>query len=141
MGTRTRWCPARLGRRTALDHRFSPSITWGQAIEAKDPIIADPVVRQAMATFTHTTNHGRTILDRRDKSRVIDGLMNHLRPNGHQFDPNDLLAAALHDGWRGSGALELRNLATEINNGKRKQVREKFTSDILAMWRVEADQG
>lgn len=117
---------------------FRPEYLAGAVIEPKEPIVGDPVVWQAMLTFTNSINSSTGLAHSSDRSRVIDGLMK-LRRSGHRFDPNDLVAAALRLNWRGSAAIELRDLAREINAGKNKRITYgRYRDDIVQMWEVDA---
>lgn len=63
-------------------------------IEPVEPVVADPVVWEAMERFTGSINSSTGLAHPTDRSRVIDGLTK-LRRAGHGFDPDELLAAAL----------------------------------------------
>lgn len=112
---------------------FGPERLAGDLIEPQDPILADPVLMEAMKTFTASTNSSTGLTDSRDRSRVIDGL-NKLRSRGHPFEPDDLLAAALVLNWRGTAAWDLRTLAKEINAGVSKRFKETYRNDIVQVW-------
>lgn len=116
---------------------FHPEHLAGIPITPKTPILASPVLDQAMKSFTVSINSSTGLSDSRDRSRVTDGLTK-LRSAGHSFDPDELLASALAHNWRGTAAWELRVLAQEINTGTRKRVRETYRADIVRIWEQEA---
>lgn len=93
-----------------------------------------------MDTFTDLINSSTGLSDSRDRSTVLDGLTK-LRAAGHEFDPEDLLAGALARNWRGDAAVQLKDLASEINAGKRKRFTERLRPDIVATWREEVCTG
>lgn len=116
---------------------FQPQYLGGDAIGPARPLVADPVVWEAMSTFTTSINSSTGLTDSRDRSRVVDGLRK-LRAAGHTFSPDELMAAALRLNWRGSAAWKLRSLATEINAGKQKRLRETYRSNIVQQWEADA---
>lgn len=118
---------------------FHPEHLAGISITPKTPILASPVLKQAMKSFTVSINSSTGLTDSRDRSRVTDGLTK-LRSAGHAFDPNDLLASALAHNWRGTAAWELQVLAKEINGGARKRIRETYRADIVQEWEQEASK-
>lgn len=115
---------------------FKPIHLGGPIIKAKEPVLPDPVVAAAMDTFTTLINSSTGLSDSRDRSTVLDGLTK-LRKAGHHFDPEDLVAGALARNWRGDAAVELRDLASEINAGKRKRFTERLRPNIVETWRRE----
>ncbi|MHA7303847.1 hypothetical protein ACX80E_01140 [Arthrobacter sp. TMN-49] len=116
---------------------FKPLHLGGPLIQAKDPIVADRVVAVALGYFTGAINSSTGLTDSRDRSTVIEGLTK-LRKAGHEFDPNDLLAGALAENWRGDAAVQLRDVAKEINSGKRKQFSSRLRPEIVEIWRRQA---
>ncbi|ALV47208.1 hypothetical protein MB46_18630 [Arthrobacter alpinus] len=116
---------------------FNPLHLGGPVIQNKSPMVADRVVAVALDYFTGTINSSTGLSDSRDRSTVIEGLTK-LRKVGHDFDPNDLLAGALAKNWRGDAAVQLRDVAAEINAGKRKQFTPRLRPEIVEIWREEA---
>lgn len=116
---------------------FKPLHLGGPLIQAKDPIVADRVVAVALDYFTGTINSSTGLTDSRDRSTVIEGLTK-LRQAGHEFDPNDLLAGALAKNWRGKAAVQLRDVAAEINAGTRKRFTPRLRPEIVEIWREKA---
>lgn len=116
---------------------YNPKHLGGPVIEAKSPLISDPVVWEALKTFTNSINSSTGLSHSSDRSSVTEGLTR-LKAAGHHFCPDDLLAGALRLNWRGSAAVELRELALEINAGKQKRYRKMLRPDIVEVWRSEA---
>lgn len=112
---------------------FNPEHLAGTQIQPRTPIFTDPVLDQAMDSFTSSINSSSGLTDSRDRSRVTDGLTK-LRSSGHSFDPDKLLASALALNWRGTAAWDLKVLAKEINAGVRKRVRDTYRPDIIQYW-------
>lgn len=116
---------------------YKPEHLGGPAIEAKEPIVPDPIAWVALKTFTNSINSSTGLSHSSDHSLVVDGLTK-LRAAGHTFDPDDLLAGALALNWKGSTAVELRDLARELNSGKRKRYRPILKANIIKIWEDEA---
>ena len=116
---------------------YNPKHLGGPVIEAKTPVISDPVIWEALKTFTNMINSSTGLSHSSDRSSVTEGLTK-LKAAGHYFFPDDLLAGALRLNWKGNAAVELRKLAIEINAGKQKRFRKMLRPDIVEVWRAEA---
>lgn len=117
---------------------FRPACLAGHEITPADPLVSDPVVWQAMRSFTTSINSSTGLSRSTDRSRVTDGLQKLLAAE-HVFDPDELMAAALRLNRRGSAAWELRKLAGEIASGKRKRVGDgTYRADIVQVWEQQA---
>lgn len=116
---------------------YNPKHLGGPEIEAKSPVVSDPVIWEALKTFTNMINSSTGLSHSSDRSSVTEGLTK-LKAAGHYFCPDDLLAGALRLNWKGSAAVELRELALEINAGKQKRFRKMLRTDIVEVWRAEA---
>jgi hypothetical protein len=116
---------------------YLPVHLGGPVIEPRTPVIPDPVVWEALKSFTNSINSSTGLSHSSDRSVVTEGLMK-LKATGHSYDPDDLLAGALALNWRGSSAVELRDLAREINAGKRKRYRPMLRSNIVEIWETNA---
>lgn len=112
---------------------FNPFHLGGPAITRHEPLVDEPVLRAALDTFTSTTRHGETMYRSDDGGRVTHGLMV-LNDAGYRLGPAVLFAAALQRGWKGAGAMELRDVAAEIRGGTRKRPKAHYRSDILDVW-------
>lgn len=116
---------------------YQPTHLGGPIIEPKTPIVFNPVVWEALNSFTNSINSTTGLSHPSDRSEVTEGLMK-LKSAGHSYDPDDLLAGALALNWRGSAAVALRDLAQELNLGKRKQYRPMLKSNIVEIWETRA---
>lgn len=112
---------------------YRPTHLGGPIVEPKTPVVPDPVVWEALKSFTGSINSTTGLSHPSDRSLVIEGLIK-LKQAGHSYDPNDMLSGALALNWRGSTAVALRDLAQEIKLGKRKQYRPMLRSNIVEIW-------
>lgn len=85
---------------------YTPAVPEGPNVKYPG-LEVDPVIERAMATFTHSVNSSTGLTDRRDESKVTDGLQK-LHHAGRALHPDALAAQALRCNWRGSAALTLR---------------------------------
>lgn len=116
---------------------FDPAHLGGPMIASKAPLERSPVVAAAMRTFTSTTYDGTTMYRTDDGGRVTHGLML-LHDAGYELAPNQMFAAALRAGWRGSEAQRLLQVCREVVAGVRKRPTSRYRPDILASWEQEA---
>lgn len=117
---------------------YSPTLLAGKSIADVEPAI-DPVVAVAVATFTDSVNSSTGLVDRRDRSKVTDGLQRLLR-HGYAFTPEQLIAAALSANWQGRAAFALGALADDVLRGVRKQIRERYADGIVERWQAAASE-
>jgi hypothetical protein len=118
---------------------YNPKHLGGPEIEAKSPVVSDPVIWEALRTFTNMINSSTGLSHSSDRSSVTEGLTK-LKAAGHYLCPDDFLAGALRLNWKGSAAVELRELAREINAGKQKRFRKMLRADIVEVWRAEVSE-
>lgn len=116
---------------------YKPTHLGGPIIEPKTPIVSDPVVWEALKSFTDSINSTTGLSHVSDRSQVTEGLIK-LRLAGHTYDADDLLSGALALNWRGSAALALHDLAQEIISGKRKQYRPSLKDNIVEIWELRS---
>lgn len=110
-----------------VDSSHAPWITAYEAQPLSGATIvpvpaADPVVVQALHTFTNAINSSTGLTDSRDRSKVIDGLQK-LRRAGIPFTAEQLVTEALRRNWKGSAAHALgvarkSLLAKESSSGR-----------------------
>lgn len=112
---------------------YKPTHLGGPVIDPNTPVVSDPVVWEALKSFTDSVNSTTGLSHPSDRSQVTEGLIK-LKLAGHSYDPDDLLSGALALNWRGSTALALHDLAQEINLGKRKQYRPMLKANIVEIW-------
>ncbi|WP_146244797.1 hypothetical protein [Curtobacterium sp. MCPF17_051] len=118
---------------------YRPLLLAGAAPANLLPVI-DPVVEAAVATFTNSVNSSTALIDRRDRSKVIDGLQR-LRDRGYTFTAAQLVAAALRHNWQGRAAFELGGISSEVLRGARKATRERYAEGIVDQWEAAASNG
>lgn len=79
---------------------------------------AAPALRAAIRGLTDVTVGNQGLLDSRERSEVIHALT-FLRSRGFALDPDALMVEALRNGWGGTGAEDLHQIAIDLNKGKR----------------------
>lgn len=100
--------------------------------------ISDPVVEQGMKTMTALVNHANQLAGSMDRRDAVNVLLT-LHDGGHRFEPDELYAWALANGWPARGADRLKEFAMQINRGSRPRAdRSALRPDILQVWRAEA---
>lgn len=110
----------------------------GGTRQSTAPIIADPVVFEAVKTVTQSTSHHKNMRDTYSRDKAIHALKI-LRAAGYSLDPTELFAWTLANGWTGVGAYNFRKLAEEIAGGKNPRVKHSgYVPDILDHWKAEA---
>lgn len=74
-----------------------------------------------------------------DKDASV-GMLKILRGGGHGFNPQEIRAWCLQNGWGQRSASELEDFAQRVLDGRRIQTRNSgWKDDILTSWRNEAD--
>jgi len=77
-----------------------------------------PQVRAAIEGMTSIAIRNQGLIDRRDRSTVIEGLM-FLQRNNIQLDPDVVMVEALRNHWGGDGAEKVRQTVIDLNQGKK----------------------
>ncbi|MEX5261607.1 hypothetical protein [Kocuria sp. CPCC 205263] len=119
---------------------YHPEHLGGDVIPPANPTVREPVVWEALEAFTGSINSSTGLGHPSDFDLVLDGLQQ-LRQHGHAFTADELLAGALKLNWRGSSALELHQLASEILAGKNKRYRNRSRVSnprLLRLWEEQA---
>lgn len=117
---------------------FDPEHIDGPGAPRRTPLAGQPVLTRALSTFTSDTGAGQYMSKRDDEShRVAHGLQV-LHADGHRVNPDELAAAALAAGWRGSGALQLRDIARDIARGDKRRVRSRHRRHTIDSWQTPA---
>lgn len=122
--------------------------TWARGRRATDltspsneprPSIGDPVVAVAMASLTMRVNLSTGLLHSSDKAAAVEAFRILARAR-KQWDPAEIEAWALDNGWSGRGAAELREVAAGVLAGHRYQVRSggSWRPDIIDVWESDA---
>ncbi|NVC25207.1 hypothetical protein E7Z53_17430 [Kocuria salina] len=119
---------------------YHPEHLGGDVVPPANPTVREPVVWEALEAFTGSINSSTGLGHPSDFDFVLDGLQQ-LRKHGYAFTADELLAGALKLNWRGSSAMELHQLASEILAGKNKRYRNRSTvpnSRLLRLWEEQA---
>jgi hypothetical protein len=122
--------------------------TWRQARGAVDllgrhplpeaPGISDPVVAVALRDLTRVVNLSTGVAHPRDRSMAIHAFKI-LKSNGHRYDPAEIRAWAMANGWAAHDARVLSGYAAGVLAGKRYRVGSSgWNPQILHMWRKKA---
>jgi len=122
--------------------------TWRDARHAVDllghrpptpePTISDPVVEIAMTDVTTRVNLSTGLSHPDDRSAAIQALQI-LKRNGHHFQPDEIRAWAMANGWKADHARQLGEYAAGVLAGKAYRTgRQQWVSHIINRWRKEA---
>jgi hypothetical protein len=125
--------------------------TWRQARGAVDllgrqpvpeaPKIGDPVVEEAMRSLTRIVNLSTGVRHPRDRSMAIHAFRI-LKRNGHDYDPAEIRAWAMANGWAADDARELGEYAEGVQRGKAYQAGPSMHNrQIIRTWRKKAAEG
>jgi hypothetical protein len=115
-----------------------PADLLGSASADTRPLIGDSVVVVALHHLTAMVNLSSGLGHPSDKTAAVD-TFRALQRGGHAWDPDDVHAWALANGWRNSGATDLQRIAEGVAAGRRFRTgTPMLRADILAVWRDEA---
>jgi hypothetical protein len=116
-----------------------PADLLGTAPADTGPLIGDAVVVVALRHLTAMVNLSSGLGHPSDKTAAVD-TFRALQRGGHTWDPDSVHAWALANGWRNSGATDLRRIAEGVAAGRRFRTGSPMLrADILAVWRDEAE--
>jgi hypothetical protein len=124
--------------------------TWHNARRAVDllgrrppaprPTISDPVVEVALTDLTKRVNLSTGLGHPDDRSAAIQALQI-LKRNRHQFQPDEVHAWAMANGWSADHARQLGEYAAGVLAGKAYRTgRQQWISRIIITWRSEATE-
>jgi hypothetical protein len=111
----------------------------GTSIEPEpSELIANPVVREAMRTLSAFVNKAH-LLNYEDRAMAVR-VLKVLQRNREAFQPEELHAWALADGWSADAAGRLRDLADGVAAGRRFQLKSSVRPrpDAIRRWRKAA---
>ncbi|WP_019872978.1 hypothetical protein [Sporichthya polymorpha] len=104
---------------------------------AGSPVAAVPEASAAIKTMvegvTTLAVQNQGLVDQRERAGVAEALT-YFRQRGHTFDPAQLVVEAIRQGWPGSDALEIAELATSVNAGKQLRFEQRFRPEVIAEW-------
>ncbi|MGO6669774.1 hypothetical protein ACC699_07325 [Rhizobium ruizarguesonis] len=99
--------------------RWNPVVHGKPQVSAPAPLVADPVVANALESLSSAINLATGLSHPRDKS-VADETLRILRAKGHALAPAKIKSWAIRHGWKPDGADELARLAERIGALKAK---------------------
>jgi hypothetical protein len=122
--------------------------TWRQARRATDllghrevapePTISDPVVAAALTDLTKRINLSTGLNHPDDRSAAIQAFRI-LKRNRHQFQPDEIRAWAMANGWSADHARALSEYAAGVLASKAYRTKgNQWVSHIITIWRKEA---
>jgi hypothetical protein len=102
------------------------------------PGITDPVVETALRSLTLSVNLSTGLGNPRDRASAV-WAFRALKRARHAWDPAEIHAWAMANGWRAEDARELRTVAEGVAAGKAYKVGPSpWRSDIVDVWSAEA---
>lgn len=112
----------------------------GAAPTAQSPSINDPIVRAAIRSLTMSVNLSTGLSHPSDKAHAVE-TFKVLKKAGHDWDPDDVHAWALANGWHNRGADDLRKYADGIRKGSSfRTTRYGLNNDVLKHWQELANE-
>lgn len=98
--------------------------------------IENPVVARAMEYLTNSVNLSTGLGHPSDKESAI-GMFRILKAEGEPFDPEQIRAWAVRNGWKPRDARDLAKLAEKFKAGKqvRGGKRKMWRDDVIEIWR------
>ncbi|MBB4274135.1 hypothetical protein [Rhizobium mongolense] len=93
--------------------RWNPVVHGQPQKSAPAPLIADPVVANALTALSSWINLSHAIMNPRDKGHA-DETLRILRAKGHALVPDQIKSWAIRNGWKPGAADELAKLAERI---------------------------
>lgn len=106
-----------------------------------DETILNPVVIKAMETLTVVVNLGTGLSHPSDKESAVQ-MLKLLKKEGEDYDPDQIRAWAVRNGWQPRHARDLAELAEKIAAGRqvRGGKRQAWREGIVDLWRSEAGE-
>lgn len=119
-----------------------PDILGNAALWEVEPTGLDPVVVEALRSFTQTINHNNTISAGFEKDVVVSGLLA-LRDARIPMDAEAMQAWTLANGWSGKNPQRLATYVVDIQAGKRPRTTWKKSESYVDLLRsrVESSAG
>lgn len=94
---------------------------------------ASPPVRAVIAGLAGLAVSNQGLIDKRERSEAVQAL-SYLRSRGIPLDPDALMVEALRNRWGGRGAEDVREIAIDLNKGKRLRFDKRLAPQILQEW-------
>lgn len=108
-----------------------------RAVPAAGEAVHEPGPRQSRRATVEglsdmaVLNQG--LIDRRERSAAVQALA-YLRAHGVPLDPDGLMVEALRNGWGSTGPEDLRQIAIDLNKGKKLQFTTRTRPERLEEW-------
>jgi hypothetical protein len=77
--------------------------------------------------------HNQGLVDCRDRWEAVQALT-FLRARGVRLEPDGLMVEALRNSWGGTGPEDLRQIAIDLNNGKKLRFEKRIRPERLEEW-------
>ncbi|RIS61411.1 hypothetical protein [Mycobacteroides abscessus] len=94
---------------------------------------ASPPVKAAVKGLTGLAIRNQGLIDRRERSEAVQTL-SYFRSHSIELLPDTLMVEALRNQWGGKGAEDLRQIAIDLNEGKRLQFQKRVALQRLQSW-------
>lgn len=94
---------------------------------------ASPPMKAAVRGLAGLAIGNQGLVDSRERSEVVQAL-SYFRSRGIELDPDALMVEALRNRWGGRGAEDLREIAIELNKGKRLRFDKRLSPQVLQKW-------
>ncbi len=118
-----------------------PNELFDSSSEIVMPSSLDPVTVRALQAISNHVNIKDRFSHQFDKDKVVHAfrLLIH---GGHFYDPDAIKVWAMQNGWPAPAAEKLRQVASEIKEGKRHKVSASapWAEDILHQWHQPAKE-
>ncbi len=112
----------------------------GTAPPSPSPAINDPIVRAAMKSLTSSVNLTTGLSHPSDKDHAVE-TFKVLKRAGHDWNPDDVHAWALANGWTNRGADDLRKYAAGVRSGRSfRTTGYGLNKDVVTYWKELADE-
>jgi hypothetical protein len=108
-----------------------------------DETVTNPVVVAALESLTSGVNLSTGLGHPSDKASAVQ-MFKLLKEARESFDPEQVRAWAVRNGWEADDARDLGEMAEKIRDGRTVRAGREgpmWRDDIVAQWRAEADGG
>ncbi|MDO3401365.1 hypothetical protein QWI29_15105 [Mycolicibacterium neoaurum] len=94
---------------------------------------ASPPIKAAVKGLTGLAVSNQGLVDNRERSAVVQ-VLSYFRSRGVEIDPDALMVEALRNQWGDRGAEDLREIAIEVNKGKKLRFDKRVSPQALREW-------
>jgi hypothetical protein len=100
---------------------------------------ASPPLKAAINGLSMLAVLNQGLIDSRERSESVQTLT-FLRDRGIRLEPDGLMVEALRNGWGGTGPEDLRQIAINLNNGKKLRFEKRIRPERLEEWARAEDE-